>query len=309
MTKRASQLETSRLFGKEIARSANIQTDDWVYSNDLGEALSYLDSFGPPWVVKMNGLSGGKGVTTTMDRRKAIEAIDCYLTPPSSGVVLCKYVDGVEATLNCLIVSGKIARHWETWDYKRLENGDHGPLTASMGAVVLGTELLSSLLPVVERVVSLVEIEDGFLEVGTLTRDSDKAILVTEFNVHIGEPCVQAIVAAEANFLSSAITGVDTRIRTLSNAGAAFVVSSRKYPAELDPVVVRILPGANAICVPGNCAEVSPQKYIGNGRVCAVAAGGQNISDARKRLYTSVVDGDASWRQDIGLHQPRTKCC
>lgn len=60
----------------------------------MGEVVDALDEFGPPYVVKDDGLAAGKGVLVTDDRDAAIRhAASCRR------VIIEEYLDGPEVSL------------------------------------------------------------------------------------------------------------------------------------------------------------------------------------------------------------------
>ncbi|HXS82406.1 MAG TPA: phosphoribosylamine--glycine ligase, partial [Methylomirabilota bacterium] len=67
----AAQLESSKWFAKELMREANVPTPAAAEFHDLARARAALDRFGPPWVVKADGLAAGKGVVVSADRAEA----------------------------------------------------------------------------------------------------------------------------------------------------------------------------------------------------------------------------------------------
>jgi phosphoribosylamine---glycine ligase len=303
----ASQLETSRQFGKTLIESAGLATDHYGYFKTTTAAIERLDDYGPPWVIKLDGLAAGKGVTTTTERGEAEAAIRQAFRGPTRGLLLCGFVDGVEATFGCLIINKRVVRHWEVWDYKRLLDGDEGPLTASMGAIVAPTRELSWILPFVNRVITETRIEDGFLEVGTIMPRMADYTVITEFNVHIGEPCVQAIVATNSNFLTEPMVRPSNDCRTLERCGVAFVVASSGYPQQETKMVdVKVTVGAHATVFPGNCNEIVGERYVGTGRICAIASSGRNRAEAVRQVYECDLSGDVIWRRDIGVGPPST---
>src|SRR5439155_22235774 len=58
----AAQLESSKWFAKQILREARVPTAAAESFEALGDAVAALERFGPPWVVKADGLAAGKGV-------------------------------------------------------------------------------------------------------------------------------------------------------------------------------------------------------------------------------------------------------
>ena len=67
----AVRLESSKAFAKEIMREAHVPTGRAEVFETLEAAMKALPRFGPPWVVKADGLASGKGVRVTSDRAEA----------------------------------------------------------------------------------------------------------------------------------------------------------------------------------------------------------------------------------------------
>ena len=84
----AARLEGSKSFAKDVMLAARVPTADAVSCDPIGAAAA-LDRFGPPYVVKDDGLAAGKGVVVTDDR-------DAALTHAQScgQVVIEEYLDG-----------------------------------------------------------------------------------------------------------------------------------------------------------------------------------------------------------------------
>ncbi len=69
----AARLEGCKAFAKEVMAAAGVPTADArLCLHDADEAVAALDEFGPPYVVKDDGLAAGKGVVVTGDRDAAI---------------------------------------------------------------------------------------------------------------------------------------------------------------------------------------------------------------------------------------------
>ena len=66
---RAAQLEGSKAFAKEFMRRHNIPTAGYgsFDGTQVDEAVAFLDTMKPPYVMKADGLAAGKGVIITED--------------------------------------------------------------------------------------------------------------------------------------------------------------------------------------------------------------------------------------------------
>ena len=69
-TAAAARLEGSKSFAKAVMTAAGVPTARGRDHHEIPTALADLDEFGPPYVVKYDGLAGGKGVTVTARSRR-----------------------------------------------------------------------------------------------------------------------------------------------------------------------------------------------------------------------------------------------
>ncbi len=125
----AAQLEASKSFAKEVMAAANVPTARSYTCTDDEDVCAALDTFGAPYVVKNDGLAGGKGVMVTCSKADArAHALACRR------VVVEEYLDGPEVSL-FVICDGDTARPLQpVQDFKRESDGDKGRNTGGMGA-------------------------------------------------------------------------------------------------------------------------------------------------------------------------------
>ena len=134
--KDAARIEGSKAFAKDVMAAAGVKTAHAEAlapgaSNDDIEAA--LDRFGPTWVVKDDGLAGGKGVVVTPDRDAARAHIDA-VHAAGNPVLLETFLDGPEVSLFCLVDGETVVPLLPAQDHKRVGNNDEGPNTGGMGA-------------------------------------------------------------------------------------------------------------------------------------------------------------------------------
>ena len=92
--RQAAMIEGSKSFAKQVMESAGIPTARARTCETSAEADAALDAFGPPYVVKADGLAGGKGVVVTGDLATArVHAREC------GTVVIEEFLDGPEVSL------------------------------------------------------------------------------------------------------------------------------------------------------------------------------------------------------------------
>ncbi len=125
----AAQLEGSKAFAKDVMAAAGVPTAAARVCTTRGEVAAALDEFGPPYVVKDDGLAAGKGVVVTSDRDEALaHAAQC------GRVVIEEFLDGPEVSLFCVTDGTSVVPLLPAQDFKRVGDGDTGPNTGGMGA-------------------------------------------------------------------------------------------------------------------------------------------------------------------------------
>ncbi|MCK9929981.1 phosphoribosylamine--glycine ligase [Frankia sp. Mgl5] len=312
----AARLEGSKAFAKEIMRAAGVPTADSRDHTEISSALADLDTFGPPYVVKYDGLAAGKGVTVTTDRDAAVDAVRASLRGPDDRVVLEEYLDGPEVSLFAIVTeSGSVVPLLPAQDHKRVGDGDTGPNTGGMGAYTplpwaprnLTAEVVRTVIrPTVDEMARRGTPFTGLLYAGLAL--TSRGIRVVEFNVRFGDPEVQAILALLNTPLTDVLSG---RRPPVWRSGAAItvVVAAAGYPANPrlgDPI--RGLAAADALAGvdvlhAGTRRDEQGQVVASGGRVLSVTAIGSNLESARGSAYEAIsrisLDG-AHYRTDIG---------
>ena len=125
----AAQLEGSKAFAKDVMAGASVPTARAHACTTPEEAAHALDAFGPPYVVKDDGLAAGKGVVVTSDLQAALDhAASC------ERVVIEEFLDGPEVSLFAVTDGETVIPLQPAQDFKRAYDNDEGPNTGGMGA-------------------------------------------------------------------------------------------------------------------------------------------------------------------------------
>ncbi|MEV6599138.1 phosphoribosylamine--glycine ligase [Actinoplanes sp. NPDC051346] len=309
----AAQLEGSKAFAKDVMAAAGVPTGLSHTCVSAEEAAAALAEFGPPYVVKNDGLAAGKGVVVTDSLAAAQQhATDC------GRVVIEEFLDGPEVSLFVVTDGTAAVPLMPAQDFKRVGDGDTGPNTGGMGAYAPLTWAPADL---VERVMvetvtpTLAEMRKrgtpfaGLLYVGlALTGKGPKVI---EFNARFGDPETQVVLALLASplggLLHAAATGTLADFPPLSwheGAAVTVVVASHNYPGT--PRVGDVIEGGelSGVIHAGTARRQDGALVSSGGRVLSVTATGADLANAREAAY-ELVDGitlDGSHhRTDIAL--------
>jgi phosphoribosylamine---glycine ligase len=299
----AARLEGSKAFAKEVMAAAGVPTASAVVCETESEAAAALDSFGPPYVVKDDGLAGGKGVVVTSDRAEAMAH-----AAGSGRVVVEEFLDGPEVSLLCLCDGSTVVPLAPAQDFKRVGDLDAGPNTGGMGAYSpLPWAPAGLTADVVDRVVrpTLREMErrgtpfTGVLYVGLAL--TGRGPRVVEFNVRFGDPETQVVLArletGLGRLLWAAAVGRLADLDPLEwSAGAAVtvVLAAPGYPDAPklgDPIGgVEDADSVGGVHVlhAGTRLGADGELVSSGGRVLGITAVGDSLAEARVRAYRAV---------------------
>ena len=138
--KAAAELEASKVFCKNLLRSADVPTAEYQTFDNPADALKFLkDREDVPIVVKADGLAAGKGVIVCSGRDEAVRAVDMIARKRVFGeagnrLVIEERLHGQEASVLAVTDSRTIVTLQPAQDHKPAHDGDTGPNTGGMGA-------------------------------------------------------------------------------------------------------------------------------------------------------------------------------
>ncbi|MFI5691036.1 phosphoribosylamine--glycine ligase [Kribbella sp. NPDC051586] len=320
-SREAAQIEGSKAFAKDVMAAASVPTGRAYVCTTPEEAATAIDAFGPPYVVKDDGLAAGKGVVVTSDREEALaHAAGC------EQVLIEEFLDGPEVSLFAITDGTTVLPMQPAQDFKRLGDDDEGPNTGGMGAYtplpwapddLVGEITEKVLQPTVDELRHRGTPFSGLLYAGLAL--TSRGVRVIEFNCRFGDPETQALLpmlkTPLGGLLLAAATGKLADQGDLSwrdAASVAVVVAAKKYPssprkgdaiagveqAESDDV--RVFHAGTALD--------GEELVTAGGRVLAVSAVGKDLSEARQRAYAAVgqirIKG-SQHRTDIALKAER----
>ena len=309
----AAQLEGSKAFAHDVMSAAGVPTSLSSACTSEAEVQRALDDFGPPYVVKDDGLAAGKGVVVTDDLDAAVaHARDCRR------VVIEQYLSGPEVSLFVVTDGTTAVPLMPAQDFKRIGDSDTGPNTGGMGAYApldwVPTDLVEQVMATTVEP-TLAEMRrrgtpfSGLLYVGlALTPDGPKVI---EFNARFGDPETQVVLALLetplAGLLYAAATGTLAQhppLRWHPGAAVTVVVASDNYPGT--PRTGDVIEGGDqpGVLHAGTAWRADGALISAGGRVLSATAVGPNLAAARDAAYALVdaitLDG-SQHRTDIAL--------
>ncbi len=323
-TQEAAQLESSKIFCKELMRKYAIPSGDFHAFENGESARKYLqDAPDKPMVVKADGLALGKGVVLANNRAEAMEAVDVVINAArgQQQVLIEEFLSGPEVSLLALTDGENVLPLVPAQDHKRIGEGDTGPNTGGMGCYspvpifdsnAVNHALETILLPTVRALKSEGIIYRGVLYAGLmLTEDGPK---VLEYNCRFGDPETQVVLPRmESDLLPLLLSCVGNgallnshHVQWSLQAAMTVVMASKGYPASSHKGdVISGLDDAqkNALIFHAGTKTENGEIVTNGGRVLAATGLGDDLSSARTAAYRGIEEiefAGAQYRRDIG---------
>ena len=301
---KAAEIESSKVFAKELMKKYGIPTAQYAVFSDMAEALAYLDGHDAPIVVKADGLALGKGVTVAQTREEAKAAVrammeDRVFGASGSRVVIEECLTGPEVSVLCFTDGETVAPMVSSMDHKRAGDGDRGPNTGGMGAVapnpyytpeIARTCMETIFLPTVRAMRAEGRTFRGCLYFGLmLTPDGPKVI---EYNCRFGDPETQAVLPLLKSDLLTVMQAVtngtlaQTPVEFSNGASCCVVLASDGYPKTYQtgfPISVSDEAAPHVFFA--GARQADGQLVTAGGRVLGVTAVSGSLSGAVREAY------------------------
>ena len=320
-TQEAAQLEGSKAFAKDVMAAAGVATARALrVTPEEGTAgvESALEQFGPNYVVKDDGLAGGKGVVVTTDRAEAAAHANAVLEA-GNPVLFESFLEGPEVSLFCLVDGETVVPLLPAQDHKRAYDNDEGPNTGGMGAYTPlpwlpegGVERIVDEIarPVAREMVARGIPYQGLLYVGAAWGSEGPSVV--EFNARFGDPETQPVLSLLKTPLDTVLYAVATG--TLADLAplewedgyaATVVLAAENYPASPakgDAITGAELDNPDKVLHAGT-ARTDEGYVSAGGRVLNVLGRGATLEEAVADAYR-VIEGiemrGSFYRKDIG---------
>ena len=213
-----AQLETSKSFTRDLCDEYEIPgSAKYKYFTDIVGAENFLESLGENYVIKADGLMGGKGVKVAGDHLHSYDEAISYcqeLLDAGSNFVIEEKFIGQEFSLMSFCDGEHLAHMPAVQDHKRAFVDDKGPNTGGMGSYSEANHSLPFLTD--DDIKTAQEINQkmcdamhdkfsegykGILYGGFMvTKDGVKLI---EYNARLGDPEAENVLAIfESDFLA-----------------------------------------------------------------------------------------------------------
>ncbi len=310
-TKRATEIESSKVFAKELMQKYNIPCARSASFSEYTRAKEYIQQQQPPLVVKADGLAAGKGVTVADSIPQALDTLSNMMKSKAFGiagdrVVIEECLSGKEMSAFAFTDGKTVIPMVAACDYKPVYDGDQGPNTGGMGSYSPPHFMSPTLAKTVKETIMEPAVRamdeekrpyQGVLYGGLMiTNDGPK---VLEFNARFGDPESQVTLPLLKTDLVDILLAVITgnldqiNVKWSEDACVGVVMASAGYPGsyktefpitgldELDKEILVFHAGTKIGSEPG-------QVLTSGGRVLTVVASGRTIAEAREKVYANI---------------------
>ena len=338
----AARIETSKAYCHEVAAAAGVpMAASWTCRSaaETLAAIVGLAERGRGFVVKQDGLAGGKGVVV----HDAADAPDAgrhianhFAGSPGTAVIVEERLEGYEASVIAICAGRDTRALPAARDHKRLRDGDEGPNTGGMGAYSplpdLDDTAVAAIIETVHRPILAELAARGTPFVGALYAGlmltADGPVLL-ECNARFGDPEAQVILPRIATALgpwlraaarrelaaAAASVGLDLRagLPTMRAASVGITLAGAGYPdrksvgVPIEGIEAARHAGAFVFHAGTRRAAGGDGHETNGGRILTVVGRGRDVDGARA-IAEQAADL-ISWpgmqrRHDIGLGLP-----
>jgi phosphoribosylamine--glycine ligase len=306
-TKKAAQLESSKIWAKQFMKRNKIQTASFEIFDDPKKASDYVKSIKHQVVIKADGLAAGKGVIVCNSTQEALSAVNTILVKKTFGeagnrIIIEERIDGIEASYIALS-DGNLAIPMATsQDHKRIYDNDAGPNTGGMGAYsptpIINESMAKKIQEnIINKTIKAMKSEGipfkGFLYAGVMIKDDEPYVL--EYNVRMGDPeCQPIIMRMDSDLYDYLLASTEGNLSTLpqitwkNQSAVCVVLASKGYPEAYpnNEEITGLDFESDGIFFFHAGTKRENRKVLTNGgRVLGVTALGNSLEDAISRAY------------------------
>lgn len=307
--KKCAQLEGSKAFSKDFMIRHNLPTAKYKEYTDLDEAISEIDSFGYPVVIKADGLAAGKGVVISENREDAITTLKEMMSDKKFGnagdkIVVEEFLTGIETSILAFVDNDTIVPMVSSKDHKKVFEGETGLNTGGMGTFSPSEIYTEKLAKEVQEKILDKTLEGfkkdnlnykGILFVGLMITEDGPKIL--EYNVRFGDPETQSVLFRLDTDLNKIISEIlnnnlkNIEINYSKEEAICVMLTSGGYPEnyEKGKVISGLENLDSDIVVFHSGTKFDNENIVTNGgRVIGITAKGKTVKEAAQKVYENI---------------------
>ena len=307
--KKCAQLEGSKSFSKDFMIRHNLPTAKYKEYTNLDEAISEIDSFGYPVVIKADGLAAGKGVVIPENREDAITTLKEMMSDKKFGkagdkIVVEEFLNGIETSILAFVDNDSIVPMVSAKDHKKVFEGETGLNTGGMGTFSPSEIYTDELAKEIREKILDKTLEGfkkdnlnykGILFVGLMITEDGPKIL--EYNVRFGDPETQSVLFRLDTDLNKIISAIlDNNLKNIEinyskEEAICVMLTSGGYPEsyEKGKVISGLENLDSDIVVFHSGTKFDNGNIVTNGgRVIGITAKGKTVKEAGEKVYENI---------------------
>lgn len=325
-SERGALLEGSKERAKEFMYLHNIPTAAYecFTAKSLNAGKAFLESLKSPYVLKADGLAGGKGVLIIDDLTEAKEELGHMLLDKKFGdagrkVVIEEFLDGIELSV-FVITDGKNYKILPTAkDYKRIGEGNTGLNTGGMGAIspvpfadkVLMDKIEERIVKPTIKGLQEEKIDyKGFIFIGIIKVGNEPYVI--EYNVRMGDPEAEVVLPRiKSDFVELLVKVSQQKLNKATleiedQSAVTVMLTSGGYPEDYEKgkEITGLDAVEGSIIFHAGTAEKDGKIITNGGRVITVTSMGKDYKEALKKSYQNIEKlhfDKMYYRKDIGF--------
>jgi phosphoribosylamine--glycine ligase len=328
-TQKLAQLESSKAFTRnlvdEFGISGNPEYRVFHSMNGIKEYIKSLDGY----VVKPDGLTGGKGVQVSDVHLFSLDQALIYcasILESHSSVMIEEKLDGEEFSLMSFCDGDHVIDMIPVQDHKRRFEGDSGPNTGGMGSYSCEDGSLPFLTPLIlaeasdinKKVGNALKLKTGQPYKGILYGGfmvTAKGLRLLEYNARFGDPETMNVISVLETDLAEIFRAIIDGTLNKVNVKFSRKATVCKYlvpegypdsPVKNVPIDLSDLPAdsKNVRSFHASIEKRGDSYFLTGSRALAVVGIGRNLDEAEEHAERAAmaVIGPVEHRKDIGTH-------
>jgi phosphoribosylamine--glycine ligase len=324
-SKKAAQLEGSKVFMKQIAIDNNVPTAIYETFFEKKAAIDFTKKLGFPCVIKADGLAAGKGVIIAQNLDEAensiTEIFDGKFGEAGNKIIIEEFLNGFEASYFVICDGRNFIPLGFAHDHKKVGENETGPNTGGMGTFapspfinkIQEEKIIKTIIePTLEGMQRIDTAFKGILFAGLMI--DEKGAKLLEFNTRFGDPETQVILPRiKSDFVDLIEAAIDGKLDEIKvefdedKKLVCVVICAKGYPENYNKGteikgLENIIRNSDVKILHAGTIKKDDKILANGGRVLNVVASGDSFDESRKKAYetANLIDwNDGFFRKDI----------